>query len=65
MTHTLFLITAYFFVGSIVMLLVNELVEGACTEKEFVRGMFLWPLVVTYCMGYGLLSYVRRALRRG
>ena len=65
MTHSLFLAVLYLFLGSIVMLILNELVDGAITPKEFVRGMFFWPLVVVYCLGYGGLCYVRRALRRG
>ncbi len=68
MTHILFLITAYLFVGSLVMLLVNELTYGAITEKEFLRGMALWPGLAVFCVLLILLAYVRRirkALSRG
>ena len=68
MTHILFLITAYLFIGSLVMLLVNELTYGAITKKEFLRGMVLWPGVVLFCVLLIVLAYVRRirkALSRG
>lgn len=68
MTHTLFLITAYLFIGSLVMLIVNELAYGAITEKEFLRGMVFWPVMVGLFCLWILLAYVRRvrrALSRG
>lgn len=68
MTHTLFLITAYLFIGSLVMLLANELTYGAITEKEFLRGMLFWPAMVGLLCLLILLAYVRRirrALSRG
>lgn len=65
MTHVLLLITAYLFIGSIVMLIVNELVDGAITENEFVRGMFFWPGIVVFFGLHILLTYVRRILPRG
>lgn len=48
-------IPAYLLVGCILMLIVNELMDGAMTRKEFVRGMIVWPL----CIGY-LLDGWRR-----
>lgn len=65
MTHVLFLITAYLFVGSLVMLVVNELAYGSITEREFVNGMCFWPLVVLHVFLHMLLAYLKRALGRG
>jgi hypothetical protein len=60
MAHTLFSITLYLFIGSLLMLLVNELVDGAITKSEFLQGMALWPaVVVIFCLQV-LLAYVRR-----
>lgn len=36
---------AYLLVGCILMLIANEILDGAVTRKEFVRGMIVWPLV--------------------
>ena len=36
---------AYLLVGCILMLIVNELVDGAVTRMEFVKGMIVWPLL--------------------
>lgn len=68
MTHTLFLIDAYLLIGALVMLLVNELLDGVVTRSEFLQGMVSWPCVVLlFCLKV-ILSYVRRirrALSRG
>jgi len=47
MTPTLvyMLIPGYLLVGCVLMLIVNELVYGAVTKREFVRGMLVWPLM--------------------
>ncbi len=37
-------IAAYLLVGCITMLIVNELVHGCVTRKEFLLGMLRWPL---------------------
>lgn len=68
MAHSLFLIVLYLFIGSLVMLLVNELLYGAVTKSEFLQGMAGWPCVVAlFCLKM-VLAYVRRireALSRG
>lgn len=43
-TWILIAIAAYLLVGCITMLVVNELVDGALTRKEFLLGMLRWPL---------------------
>lgn len=65
MTHTLFLIVLYLFIGALVMLLVNELLDGAITDQEFLRGMLLWPAVVAFFSFQVLLTYARRIFSRG
>jgi hypothetical protein len=65
MTHALFILALYLFIGSLVMLLANELIDGALTEQEFVRGMICWPAVVVWFCGHVLLAIVRKALSRG
>lgn len=39
---------AYLLVGCLIMLAANECLDGCVTRMEFVRGMFLWPLLLTY-----------------
>jgi len=62
MTHVPFLAALYLFIGSIVMLLVNELAGKGTeiTRQQFVSGMFMWPgVVLGFCLHVGL-AYVRR-----
>jgi hypothetical protein len=42
----LFLLPGYLLVGSILMLIVNDLVDGAVTRWEFVKGMIVWPVIL-------------------
>lgn len=45
-THLLMGISAYLLIGAIVMLVINELLYGIVTRKEFLSGMMLWPLLI-------------------
>ena len=36
---------AYLTIGALVMLLINELLYGIVTRKEFLAGMLVWPLL--------------------
>jgi hypothetical protein len=68
MTHVFFFIALYLFIGSLVMLLTNELIDGAVTRLEFVEGMAVWPAIIAVFCWQVILAYVRRAreaLRRG
>lgn len=42
---------AYLLVGCILMLIVNELLDGAVTRMEFVQGMIVWPLLALRFVG--------------
>jgi hypothetical protein len=37
---------AYLLVGCILMLVVSDLVDGAVTRGEFVKGMIVWPVIL-------------------
>lgn len=65
MTHTLvyMALPAYLLVGCVIMLIVNELVHGSVTRKEFVRGMIVWPLGALHFVEHFLSAVIRRARR--
>ena len=45
-------ICSYLFVGSLLMLALNELYRGGISRREFSLGMVFWlPLVIGYFLG--------------
>lgn len=42
---------AYLLIGCVLMLLVNELVDGAVTRVEFLKGMIVWPVMLFHFCG--------------
>ncbi|HMG11992.1 MAG TPA: hypothetical protein VK571_02365 [Gemmatimonadaceae bacterium] len=60
------IIPAYLLVGCLLMLAANECLSGCMTRMEFVRGMIVWPVLLSYMTQnfFHDLRAQRRALRR-
>jgi hypothetical protein len=37
---------AYLIIGDLLMILVNEILDGAVTRGEFLLGMVIWPILL-------------------
>jgi len=37
-------VAAYLLIGCLTMLIANDLLDGALTNGEFLRGMLIWPI---------------------
>ena len=50
-------IPGYFLVGCLVMLTLNEIVDGTVTRREFVGGMVIWPVLAVTAV-WALLTHI-------
>ena len=60
LTIALLVVDSYLLLGAVFMLIINELLEGSVTQREFLKGMLLWlPM-----LGVFLWAFVRGVWER-
>ncbi len=64
MARFVFFTDLYLLIGAVLMLLANELLQGAMPVSKFLLGMLIWPEIFRLWLGEMISTYYRR-IRRG